>query len=207
MRSLFLFTSFLIAAPMAAHAADPALDRHVLQYYYQSDPVKSATMNATFCKKAGFEANAYFEGPISTYALDPVSGEVIRRRIRKVGHAKACVQLQDFSFTPFGPRVPVYWEVHVRRVGNFVAKGYCTPSNNDAPEAGIILGGCVLDLTSGPTGFVGGNMGESGVLLNPFGNPDYELSSSFLTFHYFNLKEADDDDDFGDFLSLLAQLF
>ena len=167
-----------------AEAQTPERSYHQLRYV--SDPgVPLFPPNAEVCARAPFEANGYVEGGLSTFAADSHTGEVVESSVRGVGRARACIQFQDLSFAPFAHPVPIYWELEVEGIGAFTANGYCMPSNNADPVPGLILGGCVMQLMTPPPGYLGGNLVEGGVVLNPFALPGYEYTSSFMTLHLF----------------------
>jgi hypothetical protein len=178
----------VVLLPVAAIAQD-FQSRTALQYRYESDPTVPTMPPPPFCDDAPFAANGYVEGQLSTYRTDP-SGEVHVNKKKGIPHqsagfARACLEIIDFTFTPHVTSVPIYWELNIDGFGTVIASGQCTPTNNTGPEPGVILGGCVMTVTSAPEGYLGGNIVESGVVFNPFGVPGYELSSSYFTIHLF----------------------
>ncbi|HET6612880.1 MAG TPA: hypothetical protein VFG83_12860 [Kofleriaceae bacterium] len=165
---------------------DDGLHRTYFQYRYTSDAsVPPIPPDSEFCSRAPFSATLYVQGNLTRYAL--ANTRVVEgHHPRAVGFARACVEITDLTFTPFAVPVKIFWEVTVDDLGTFEAIGRCFPSSNDIPVPGIILGGCVMRFTKMPEGIAGGNMVESGVLLNAFGLPGFELSSSLVTFHLFS---------------------
>lgn len=171
------------AHPPSVTAAKPASGRKVVQLRYESDPtVPPMPPDAAFCAGAPFPASLSVRGPLTPYLLSE-DGSI--ERGRPVGTARACLQLADPSFAPFGKPVLIYWELVIEPLGTFKAEGQCLPTSNAMPQPGIILGGCVLKLTSAPEWVQGGNVVESANLFNPGGQPGFELSSSIFTLNLF----------------------
>ena len=164
-----------------------AEERRLLQYRYVSDASVPTFPPPGWCANAPFAANGYVEGDLTGFLTLPSGRTILPKRHRGFtrGWARACLQITDFAFTPMVAEVRIHWEIHVYGEGTFTAHGVCKPTNGGVPAPGVVLGGCVMTLSSTPPGYLGGNLVESGVLFNPFGVPGFELSSSIFTFHLF----------------------
>lgn len=193
MKNIVIATSMMAFSVVAqAHGSyyhDSLPGRTAIQLRYVSDPtVPTVPPDPVFCAAAPFEANGYVEGHLTAYRLrvkDDTTRLLPDAPRNRRGFARACIQITDFEFKPFASPVPIYWQLDIDDIGTITAEGQCLSSNNNVPQEGVILGGCVMTIVYGPEGYLGGNVVESGVVFNPFSVPDFETSSSYFTIHLF----------------------
>ena len=175
MRSLNIAVLLVGAWAGAASAAS-----HVIQVRSAEDP--ASPPDAAFCAAGPFTANALLGASLYAYDVGEQTALVRPEHPRKIGTATACVQLTNFTF-PAGlqPKFSVRFDLPE---GRFEGVGTCTLISNKVPQAGFVLAGCALAMTSFPTGVLGGAIASLSSF-NPFRLPGF-ATGSYWTLQYYD---------------------
>ena len=143
----------------------------VLQFRSVEDP---SPPDPAICDIAPFKANVRIRGTLFTYETRKRTGEVKADDERAIGKATACVQLTNFAFPP-GLEQNFFLQLTLPD-GVYTASGTCTVISNKVPEAGLVLAGCNLAITSAPKGVIGGAVASVSTF-NPFRLPGFATGS------------------------------
>jgi hypothetical protein len=167
---------------MASPAWAEEVEEYVIQLRTFDDPDQPPDL--TFCATAPFNANVFLGASVFSVFSNPMNARIINEKTHKVGTGTACLLFDDFTF-PVGSKVPFHATFDLEQ-GAIGGTGECTITSNDVPVDGIVLMGCVGDLSTVPDGFLGG-IASSTTAINPFDIPGY-TTGSFMTFRMFRLK-------------------
>jgi len=148
-----------LLTPAAAFA-----QARVLQFRSAEDP--ASPPDPAVCARSLPQANVRIGGSLFTYETRKRTGEVrADDEPRAIGKATACVQLTNFAFPP-GLKQNFFLQLTLPD-GVYTASGTCTVISNKVPEAGLVLAGCNLAITSAPKGVIGGAVASVSTF-NPF---------------------------------------
>jgi len=156
-----------LLAPAVAFA-----QARVLQFRSAEDP--ASPPDPAVCAQAPFRTNVRIGGSLFTYETRKRTGEVKADDERAIGKATACVQLTNFAFPP-GLEQNFFLQLTLPD-GVYTASGTCTVISNKVPEAGLVLAGCNLAITSAPKGVIGGAVASVSTF-NPFRLPGFATGS------------------------------
>jgi hypothetical protein len=151
----------------------------VLRFRSVEDPEFPA--DRAVCAAAGFQANVFLGASLWSEAATASSGRVVNNGVRRVGSATACIRITDPTFPAGLPQL-----FHARfetAEGTFTASGACTLISNDAPESGLVLGGCHLRVVDGPQEMRGGAITSLSVF-NPRNLAGYATGSEWTVQFY-----------------------
>jgi hypothetical protein len=139
--------------------------------------VPGMIVDDSICAESGFTPNVRLYAHVWSQQTRASDGTVVNDQIRDIGLARACVQITDFTFSPFINPARFYIRFDLEN-GVFTGLGTCTVMSNNIPEPGLILAGCNLTLT-GWSGGVSTPMGSavSSSVFNPFQRPGYNTGS------------------------------
>ncbi len=156
-----------LLAPAVAFA-----QARVLQFRSAEDP--ASPPDPAVCARSLPKANVRIGGSLFTYETRKRTGEVKADDERAIGKATACVQLTNFAFPP-GLKQNFFLQLTLPD-GVYTASGTCTVISNKVPEAGLVLAGCNLAITSAPKGVIGGAVASVSTF-NPFRLPGFATGS------------------------------
>lgn len=154
-------------------------DPVVLRFRSVEDPDFPADRNV--CAQAGFGVNVFLGASLWSEANTASSGRIVNNGVKRIGSATACIRITDPTFPPGLPQQ--FYARFDTPEGIFTAKGACTLISNDAPEAGLVIGGCHLRVLDGPAEMRGGAI-TSLSIFNPRNLAGYATGSEWTVQFY-----------------------
>lgn len=151
----------------------------VLRFRSVEDPDFPADRNV--CAQSGFTTNVFLGASLWSEATRASSGRVVNNGVRRIGSATACIRITDPTFPPGLPQL--FYARFDTPDGIFTASGACTLISNDAPEAGLVMGGCHLRVVDGPAEMRGGAI-TSLSIFNPRNLAGYATGSEWTVQYY-----------------------
>ncbi len=144
----------------------------IIQFHSIIDP--NLNTDGSVCMQAPFPPTVQFSSGAWIYETRGSDGTIVNSSSHVVGVVRDCVQITDFSFTPFSVH-PFYIRFDLRDA-TYIGNGSCTVISNNVPVTGLILVSCVASLADFATGEPVGS-GVSSVSFNPFGLPGFDTGA------------------------------
>jgi hypothetical protein len=168
--SFWLMAVLVLALSGAAYGGETVLQLRTVE-------VPGMIVDDSICAESGFTPNVRLYAHVWSQQTRAADGMVVNDQIRDIGLARACVQITDFTFSPFVNPARFYIRFDLES-GVFTGLGSCTIMSNNIPEPGLILAGCNLTLgerSDGVSRPVGSAVSSS--VFNPFQRPGYNTGS------------------------------
>ncbi len=156
-------------------------DERIIQLHSVVDPYLNS--NGYVCE-APFSPTVQFSSGAWLYETRGADGTIVNDSSHAVGVVRDCVQITDFSFTPFTVH-PFYIRFELKDA-TYIGNGECVVISNNIPVTGLILVSCVAALTDAATGENVGS-GVSSVSFNPFGLSGFD-TGAYWTLRLFTPK-------------------
>lgn len=172
MKRLIIIIAVLVAGSAFA-------DESTTIFRSEEDPAYPP--DSTFCAQAPFSANVMLGASLWSIKTRSRDGRVVDEKKRRIGRATACLELTNVLF-PEGLVQRFVLRVDLPQ-GRYEALGTCSVSSNSVPQPFIIMAGCTLKITSGPSGTIGGMITSSSIF-NPLHQPGFATGSMWTLHEY-----------------------